>query len=232
MIETLFDVTVSDKYDTIATVAFLTVLFYGAGLAIDVSKKAFTDSLPRKKFDELVELLALETGKPASEIRATIEARFQKPAAAKRVVNRAKQFFLPSQKDQNAPVVFDRDRVDSATVGEVPYSAESDKPQDFDRYEPYEDVELELHAQDRDKSATGWAAVAPVISEKRLKVRVIDPVQPSDLWQKESVTADVVVVKKLTSDGYVPSELQVTSISTDKTDYDFAKPERGPEGQD
>lgn len=92
MIETLFSVKVHDKYDTITTVVFLIVLFYGVGLAIDVAKKAFTDSLPRQKFNELVDILAHETGKPASEIREIIEARFQQPAAAKRIVKGAKSF--------------------------------------------------------------------------------------------------------------------------------------------
>lgn len=224
MLESLFDVTVSDKYDTIATVAFLTVLFYGAGLAIDVAKKAFTDSLPRSKYEEMVDVLALETGKSSSEIRQIVEARFLKPAAAKRVVREAKRFFLPSQKDGNAPVVLDRDRVSSEVVQEVPYPAETDKPQDFDRYQSYEATMLELHAQDRDKSATGWAAVAKEVSDRRLKVRVVDPVQPSDLWQKENVLADIVVVSKLTSEGYTPSEIQITNVigvATDGMDAEF-----------
>lgn len=230
MLESLFDVTVSDKYDTIVTVAFLTVLFYGTGLAIDVAKKAFSDSLPRAKFEELVEILALETGKPSSEIRQIVEARFLKPAAAKRVVREAKRFFIPSQKDQNAPVVFDRDRVGSDVVQEVPYPAETDKSQDFDRYQSYNAILLELHAQDRDKSATGWAAVAKEVSEKRLKVRVVDPVQPADLWQKDSVIADVVVVSKLTSEGYTPSEIQITNL-IGLTAGDAASKERRDQGK-
>ena len=212
LIEDLFKITVSDKHDTILTVVFLTVLFYGTGLAIDVAKKAFTDSLPRHRVNELIDLLSLETGKPASDIRKMVEAKFQKPAAAKRIVRSATQFFLPSQKDGNAPIKFDREAIPRELVSQVPYPSNSDKDQDFDRYEPRENILLEIHAQDRDKSATGWAAVAAEISEKRLKVRVVDPVQPSDLWQKEYVTADVMVVLKLTSDGYVPSEIQITHL--------------------
>jgi len=225
MIEDLFKITVSDKYDTIATVAFLVVLFYGAGLAIDVAKKAFTDSLPRAKLNDLIDLLALETGKSSADVRKIVESRFQKPAAAKRVVTEAKRFFQPSQKDRNAPITFDRDTVDSATVKEVPYSAERDKPQDFDRYTPHNAVTLEMHAQDRDKSATGWAAIAPEISEKRMKVRVMDPVMPSEIWGQDQITADVVVVSKLTSDGYAPSELQITAIYPTGEDQSAQSPE-------
>lgn len=212
LLEDLFKVTVSDQYDTIATVVFLTVLFYGTGMAIDMAKKAFTDSIPRKKLNELIDVLALETGKSASDVRKIVEAKFQKPAAVKRLVHNSKQFFLPSQKDGNAQIVLDRHIITSDTVGEVPYPGDSDKDQDFDRYTPYESVSVEIHAQDRDKSTTGWAAIVNEVSEKRLKVRIVDPIQPNDLWQREEITADIVVVSKLTSDGYVPSEIQITAI--------------------
>lgn len=212
MLERIFDVTVSDKYDTLATVVFLTVLFYGAGLAVDAAKKAFSDSLPRQKLEELIDVLARETGKPASDIRSQVEARFRKPAAAKRVVKSAKEFFLPSQRQGNAPVSFDRDRIPSEVIREIPYPSAADKEQDFDRYTPKYGVELELHAQDKDKRATGWAAIAKEVSEERLKLRFVDPVRPADLWQKETARADIVVVSKLTSEGYVPAEIQITAV--------------------
>ncbi len=182
MFEDFFNITVSDSYDTLLTVAVMAVAFYGAGLAIDAAKKTFADSLPREKFEELVQVLALETGKTPSDLRQIIQAKFGKPAAARRLVGHAKRIFLPSQRDRNAPVVFDRDRIPSETIREIPYAGDSEKPTDFDRYEPRHDTILELHAQDRDRAATGWAAVAVDVSPKRLKVRVMVPVEPADLW--------------------------------------------------
>jgi len=215
MLEGLFNVTVSDKYDTIATVVFLTVLFYGTGIAIDMARKALTDSLPREKLNELIDVLALETGKSSSDVRRIVEARFEKPAAVKRLVRSARQFFRPSQRDGNAPIVVGREVLSKELEGQVPYPGDGDDDQDFDRYAPHQQVTLELHAQDKDKNATGWAAVAEAITDKRLKARIMEPVQPSDIWQKERVVADIVVVSKLTSDGYVPSEIQITAIYPD-----------------
>lgn len=212
VLEGLFNLTISDKYDTIVTVVFLTVLFYGTGIAIDVAKKAITDSIPRQKLNELIDVLALETGKSASDVRRIIEAKFQKPAAIKRLVRESKRFFLPSQKDGNAAIRVDRDKIGEDAVAEVPYPGDSDKDHDFDLYTPHELVRLEIHAQDKDKSATGWAAIADGISEKRLKVRIVEPVQPDELWQKGEVLADIVVVSKLASDGYAPVEIQITAI--------------------
>ncbi|WP_371398864.1 hypothetical protein [Marinovum algicola] len=212
MLEQLFDVTVSDKYDSLATVVFLIVLVYGSSLAIDIARRAFTDSIPRQKLNELVELLALETGKSSGEIRKIVEARFQKPAAAKRVVRDAMRFFRPSQIGDAAPVLFDRDEIGTDAIKQLPFPKEVDNEHDFNRYEPYSGAILELHAQDRDKAATGWAAVAKDIHDRRLKVRVVEPVQPSDLWGQDEIVADIVVVKKLTSDGYTPAEIQVTAV--------------------
>lgn len=225
LIEDLFKVTVNDRYDTILTVTVLAVAFYGAGMAIDVVKKTFADSLPRSKFEELVQLLALETGKSPSELREIIQARFGKPSAARRLVSNAKRIFLPSQRERNAPVVFDRDRIPSETLREIPYVGEAEEKTDFDRYKPLQNVLLELHAQDRDKAATGWAAVASEVSEKRLKVRVMQPVEPAELWGHDTITANIVVVSKLTSDGYQPVEIQITEVVNSGEDYPDLSPQ-------
>lgn len=216
MIEDLFNVRISEDYDTLVTVIFMIVVFYGASIAIDGVKKAFTQSLPKAKLDELIQTLAVETGRPAQDIRAIVEAKFEKPAATTRLLAQVGQFFVPSQKAKNSPVRFDRDVIPTETIREIPYSGSGEEAkQDFSRYRPHRGVVLDLHAQDRDKAATGWAAVAPSISPERLKVRVIDPVKPSDLWQRDRVKADVVVVEKLTANGYQPVEIQITALSQD-----------------
>lgn len=226
VLDEFFNLKVSDDYDTLVTVAVLAVAFYGAGLAIDAVKKTFADSLPREKFEELIQVLAAETGKPAADIRNIIHARFGKPSAAKRLVKSAKGLFRPSQRDKNAPMIVDRGRISSDIIREIPYPGDSDQDSDFDRYTPYKAVPLELHAQDRDKSATGWAAVAPSISESRLKARVMKPVKPSVLWGHDKIVADVVVVSKLTSNGYTPHEIQITDIvSLDEDDSGQSLPE-------
>ena len=210
VLEDLFDISFSDDYDTLVTVAVLAIAFYGVGLAVDAVKKTFADSLPKEKFEDLVQVLAAETGKPAADIRNIIHARFGKPSAARRLVKSAKGVFLPSQRNKNAPMIVDRDRIPTEMIREVPYPGDSDQETDFDRYNPHTAVPLVLHAQDRDRSATGWAAVAPSVSESRLKLRVMDPIKPSALWGYDKIVADVVVVSKLTANGYTPSEIQIT----------------------
>ena len=52
-------------------------------------------------------------------------------------------------------------------------------------------VELELHAQDKDREASGWAAVPKGISDKRLKMRLVDGVSPNELWGRDQIYGDV-----------------------------------------
>lgn len=93
MIEGLFKIRINDQYDTIVTILFMIVVFYGAGLAVDLVKRAVSDSLPRAKYEELLEMLALETGKPVSDLRQILHAKFEKPSAVRRLVGQSKRIF-------------------------------------------------------------------------------------------------------------------------------------------
>lgn len=212
VLEDLFGISGTEKYASLLTVVFLTVTFYGAAMACDMAKKTFSKSLPREKLEELITVLASETGKSRESIQRVLEAHFSKPPAMRRLIAKAKRVFIPSKIDLNAPVIVDNDRLETELVREIPYAGTPEKVVDFNKYTPYSKITLELHAQDRDKSKTGWAAIAPEIGDKRLKVRVMDPVQPAELWGRDKLVADVVVVSKLTSNGYVPSEIQLTRV--------------------
>lgn len=212
MLEDMLKVTISEQYDSIVTLVFMIVPFYGASFAKDAALKAIENHKPRKMLAELTDQLCAETGKTKDEIEAILEARFAKPSAIKRLVGQSKKFFLPSHRDQNAPILIDRKGIDQETVRDVPYTSANDKDSDFDKYKPMDNVELEIHATDRDKSATGWAAVAPMIGERRLKMKLIDPVSPDQIWGRDNVSADIVLVSKLTSDGYQPFEIHLTAL--------------------
>ena len=50
------------------------------------------------------------------------------------------------------------------------------------------------------------------LNDKRLKMKVMEPLSASSLWGRDTVFGDVVIVSKLTPDGFVPSEIHLTSI--------------------
>lgn len=212
LIESLLGIQISDSYDSIVTVATMVVVFYGVAFLKDIATKAVQNGALRSQFDELVEVLALRTGKTAEEIKAILDAKYSKPNTVKRLSKFATRIFLPSQKEGAAPMVVDRKRIEPEVIREVPFAQEFDSKEDFERYEPKYNISLEIHAQDRDKTATGWAAIPRGISDNRLKMKLIEPVTASDIWNKDAIVGDVTIVSRLTSDGYVPVEIHLTNI--------------------
>ncbi|MFL9503615.1 hypothetical protein ACJMQP_26500 [Rhodopseudomonas palustris] len=215
MLKDIFDISVSDDYDTIVTVVFLIVVFYGVSLAKDALAKRMENHRSRLMLGDLVAIAAAQTGKTPDEIQKVLEAKYQKPSTVAGLIASAKGFFVPSKRSSDAPILIDRGRLDRDLVRDVPILSDGGEVQDFARYKPYYGVDLELHAQDRDKTATGWAAVAPSVSPDRLKVRVMDPVTPGNLWQREKVRADIMVVEKITANGYKPTEIQIVAICSE-----------------
>lgn len=204
LLEDLFKINIPSEYDTLAMLAFVVVVFYGIETAKSLAVAVATNTKTKMLFEKLLAELAESTGKPPEEIRNMLHSHFDKPSAAKRLARNAVDFFRPSQADRNAPVVFDRKRVDRECIREVPIAEAIDDDRDFEKYETHSNVTLRIHAQDRDKQATGWAAVLPEVSEKRLRMKVMAPVEPSQVWGKDSVQGDVVVISKAVGDDYVP----------------------------
>ena len=212
MLEDLLRVDIPDSYDSIVTVVTMIVLFYGAAFLKDAAVKLAEDGALRRQVNNLIKQLAERTGKSPDEIRKALDAKYASPGPVKRLAKAVHGFFLPSQREGGVPIHFDRERVEPEVIKEIPYAEEFDQKEDFERYESHSGVTLEIHAQDRDKNNTGWAAVPKGISDHRLKMRIIEPVTANDLWTKDTVTGDITVVMKLTANGYVPVEIHLTRI--------------------
>lgn len=212
MLEKLFDITISDQYDSIVTVTTMIVLFYGAAFLKDAAVKTVENGALRRQVDELIDQMSEATGMSQERVRAVFEAKYSKPGPVKRLAKAVKGFFIPTQREGGVPVIFDRSRVERDVIREVPYPSEFKDKEDFERYTPHYGATLEIHAQDRDKINTGWAAVPAGITDKRLRMKLVEPITATDLWNRDSVKADIIVVSKLTADGYIPSEIQITRI--------------------
>ena len=103
--------------------------------------------------------------------------------------------------------------IDQSVVKDVPFANESEETSDFQRFEPHNGVTLELHASDRDKVNVGWAAVPRGLCNARLRMKLIAPVSPSDLFGKKSVKGDIVLISQMTSSGFEPVEIHLTAVT-------------------
>jgi hypothetical protein len=78
-------------------------------------------------------------------------------------------------------------------VAEIPAVSQplEDEP---DKSEPFENVEIELHAQDIDKTKQGWAGVPRGHSNARLRMELYPPITPDELWGKGMIRGDIILV--------------------------------------
>ena len=208
----VFGVEVAPQYETLLTLVVLVVLFYGVALAKDIVSGMVLDGAAKRKFDLLIGDLACSSGKSPDDIRKVLDARYAKPGPVKSLVKASVDFFLPSMREGNRAVMMDHDRIEPEIVGEIPFAQDVSEDKDFKKFDPMKAVPLSLHAQDIDKSTTGWAAIPEGVTEKRLRLKLIHPVVPDQLWGKSKVTGDIVLISKLTAKGYQPDEIHLTSV--------------------
>ncbi len=213
MFEQLFGIHVSPHYDSLLTLVVMAVIFYGAAFLKDAALKTVESGPLREQLNAIIEELAVRTGKTPAQVKAILDARYNKPKPVQHLVQVVRGFFVPAQREGGVPIVFDKQRVERDVVSEVPIPRGPLKADALERYDPFSDVSLEIHAQDKDKLKTGWAAVPSGICRDRLKMRLVEPLSASDLWNKDSVRGDIVLVSRLTPDGYLPFEIHLTRLS-------------------
>lgn len=200
VIEQLTGIHVPEHYEGVAGLLFTLIVLYGADFIYKQVNKVGVGSHIRAQLDSLVKELAAECGVDEDRVRKLMDARFEKRRLSNLIRSTA-QFFSPSKRQGNAPILIGSRRVGSDIVAEFPNDAAI---QDFDDSESsklLQNVEIELHAQDVDRAGQGWAGVIRQVSSDRLRMVIYPPVKPEDIYTKQRITGDVVVLSRRASDG-------------------------------
>ena len=72
---------------------------------------------------------------------------------------------------------------------------------DNDLQTPLQNVEVVIHATDIDHHSSGWAGHITGVWEKRLRMKLFPSIAPYELFGKETIKADVIVMAKRQWDG-------------------------------
>ena len=76
---------------------------------------------------------------------------------------------------------------------------------DDEKQTPLTNVEVVIHATDLDHSSSGWAGHITGVYQKRLRMKLFSSVQPSQLFGKDKIIADIILVSKRTvEEDYMP----------------------------
>lgn len=212
MIEKWMGLPVDDRYDTLVTVCFMLILFYG----VDYAYKRFTDSLGSEKvkasIDELTDELARISDRSPDDVRRILERYISKKGRVKELAKAAVRFFRPSRNQNNDAVIVSGKRINADVVSEVPSSVDLHDLDSDDYSFPMNGVRIDIRAKDIDKDGSGWSGIVENITNRRLPLRFYPNVPKSYLWDHNLVWADVLVTYRRSGATQTPVRYHVVNV--------------------
>jgi hypothetical protein len=212
LIELVTGTAVPENFKTLATLSVMVALFYGAAYVKDLVASATVNSKIKRQLNALIEDLAKRTGRSEDQIRKFLEDRYRPKGKIKVLAQAAFQFFKPSKSQLNAPIRVNNHDISRDIISDIPEHYSYEEVLDAKTAREFHGVELELHAQDRDREASGWAAIPKGITDKRVRMKLMDGVAPYELWGRNSIRGDIVVTYRRVGTDMVPTEIHLTRI--------------------
>jgi hypothetical protein len=192
MFELLSGTHVPENFKTIATLSVLIALFYGAAYVKDLVVHVTTDSKNKKQLSAMIKDLSDRTGQTEDQIRKFLDKRYKPKSKLKIIGDAAFKFFKPSKSQPASPIRVNNREISHDLVLDVPQSYTYEQIMDEQSARPFPRVQLELHAQDRGREASGWAAIAHGSGDKRLNMKLVDGVSPDQLWGRDHIQRDII----------------------------------------
>jgi hypothetical protein len=200
------------EHPTIVTVLFLVILCYGADYAYKKLVKAVEKSHIEQQLDGLIKEAAIMCNTPEDKIRAFLAGRYGKGRAGG-MVRSCLGVFLPSKNHGNAAMIVGKRRIEPTLIAQVPGEAQMLDFDDPPETQPMQNVDIELHAQDKDRTKRGWAGVIPAVTKSRLRMELYPPISPADIYTKERIKGDIILVRKRKPSGDMePSSFHLVRI--------------------
>ena len=213
VIEQLTGTHIPEQYNSIVALIFCIVAFYGIDFIYSqVNRGAFSKHI-REQFEDFTTELSKETGLSEEKISSILQSRYGKSRISV-LAHSALGFFSPSKRNRNVPVVIDGHRIGSEIISDIPSDVQIDSADVPETVKPFEDVQIDLHAQDIDHSKQGWAAVVPKIGSKRLRMEIYPTIRPEEIYTKKRLRGNIMLVSRKKPDGsYQPSRFHLLKIT-------------------
>lgn len=212
LFESITGTAVPEHLEATFTVLTLITLYYGIEAVQKIAAHKFGRSKSIEAFDGLIDELATSSGKSRDAIRRALEERYKRAGDLNRLARKALAFFRPSKKNDDAPIQFGTRRIERGVVREIPQDFVFEDAASKDVSQDFEDKEIEIHAQDRDKSNSGWAGLIIDSMDKRVRMKLVDEVTSDQLWQRERIRGDGTLVYRREGDALIPREIHLRRL--------------------
>jgi hypothetical protein len=207
LIEILTGRAVPDQYDTVVTVVVMLIAVYGISTAFS---KLFPDR-QKPALDEakasLIERLAKMTGVAAQRIAVSVEVLFT--GRSRRPMLAASQnVFAPTRGQRSATVragdgetLVSRDAVKEAQAAAGLPVEEEEETDLATTSEYHHNVQVVLHAMDRDRKRFGWAGHVPSLFDDRIPMHLEKNLKPETIFGKNEIMGDILLTSEEDENG-------------------------------
>lgn len=198
-------------HKAVAYLVFFALLVSGGMLAYNVLSPDDAPMAPviNSNNTTIINMISADVGKDADAVRSIIERAVPHSDSIKLAKDSYKIFNAFGDGDSLRFAGFDGYSLPSDVVKAFPSNSDFESVNDI---RDFENVEVQIRAADMDSVNSGWAAKVPVISDKRVKVKVSDNVDVTRLHIGKSVFADITVVYKAKNDDLIPSYCVIRKI--------------------
>lgn len=134
------------------------------------------------------------TGVDPDQLRAIVEA-----AAGNRhkMAADAVAVLRPARRDRSSTFSAGGFELPAEYINEVPFAV---PPQEDDEVEDLADVEVQVRATDRDSTKSGWSAIVPAVSNKRIKMHISPGIDLEALARSVVIRGRISVIRRRAKD--------------------------------
>lgn len=141
---------------------------------------------------------AKELGMTAEELVKLVDSAVSRKD---RLASDAVAVVRPAKRDPKASIQFDGDeklKIPASTIAAIPNEVRPDKTEET---KVHPNVEVHLRALDLDNALSGWAAVVPAITPRRIRLELDDTINPDELYGRKVITASIEAVYRVNVHG-------------------------------
>jgi hypothetical protein len=199
----------SSHFEGLLALIVMTIIYYGVGAAKDIATQSISDGPSKRLLNMISDDVATMTGKSKKQIIANLKKRYEKEGKRTTLAKNVARFFGPSKQDDNSPVLIGRHSIPKNVIAEVPSVYILEHAVQERQHKDYINAVVRIHAMDKDRSKSGWAATVDGVVDKRVPLKLFETANPESLWGKETVHADITVVSQWNGNSYEPKEIHI-----------------------
>jgi len=128
----------------------------------------------------------------AKDFKAIIEGAIKDK---NKLAKNSAKVVAPAKKDPSASITFNDNtelRIEPNTVKAMPLHIQEPEEEEF--IDDFEELEIEVRATDLDSTKRGWAAVAPQLSKRRIRLQLDPTINPELLAEERNITGKATVI--------------------------------------